>query len=93
MEIDLVLGDAAVDIEIKSSKVINTRHLSNFKPFREKFPQCRCIMVPRFSIFRQKGNIEVLYYKDFLKALWTGKIISTVNMFQKNTYMSWKVVE
>lgn len=74
-EVDLVLGDAAVGIEIKSSEEIKTRHLSNFKPFREEFPQCRCIMVSRDSISRQMGNIEVLYYKDFLKALWTGNVI------------------
>ena len=74
-EVDLVLGDAAVGIEIKSSEEIKTRHLSNFKPFREEFPQCRCIMVSRDSISRQMGNIEVLYYKDFLKALWAGKVI------------------
>ena len=74
-EVDLVLGDAEVGVEIKSSTEIQARHLSNFKPFKEEFPECRCNVVSRDQLTRKSGEIEVLYYKDFLKSLWGGKIV------------------
>lgn len=74
-EVDLVLGDAEVGIEIKSATEIQTRHLTNFKPFRKEFPECRCIMVSRDPLTRKSGGVEVVYYKDFLKMLWGGEII------------------
>ena len=74
-EIDLILGEAEVGIEIKSATEIKPRHTAGFKVFREEYPQCRCLMVSRDAISRQSGDIELLYYKDFLTALWNGHII------------------
>jgi len=74
-EIDIVLGEAEVGIEIKSTDEIKPKHLSNFKPFKEEFPTCKCIAVSRDFLSRQSGDIRLMYYKDFLAALWKGDII------------------
>lgn len=74
-EIDVVLGDAEVGIEIKSTDEIKPRHLSDFKPFKEEFPSCRCIVVSRDFLTRQSGDIKLMYYQDFLTSLWKDEII------------------
>lgn len=74
-EIDFVLGDAEIGIEVKSADEIKPKHLSNFKSFRDEFPQCRCIVVSRDPITRQTGEINLMYYRDFLSQLWQGAII------------------
>lgn len=74
-EIDVVLGNAEVGIEIKSTNEIKPKHLSNFKPFREEFPSCKCIVVSRDFLTRQSGDIHLMFYQDFLTALWKGEII------------------
>lgn len=74
-EIDIVLGDAEVGIEIKSTNEIKPKHLSNFKPFREEFPLCKCIVVSRDFLTRQSGDIQIMYYQDFLASLWKNDII------------------
>lgn len=74
-EIDIVLGEAEVGIEIKSADEIKPKHLSNFKPYKEEFPNSQCIVVSRDFVTRQSGDIRLMYYKDFLSALWKGEII------------------
>lgn len=74
-EIDIVLGDAEVGIEIKSTNEIKPKHLSNFKPFREEFPLCKCIVVSRDFLTRQSGDIQIMYYQDFFASLWKNDII------------------
>lgn len=74
-EIDIVLGDAEVGIEIKSTDEIRPKHLSNFKPFKEEFPHCKCFVVSRDFLTRMSGDIQLMYYQDFLSSLWKGEII------------------
>lgn len=73
-EVDVVIGDAEIGIEIKSSKEINSRHYSNFKEFKEEFPNSRCIVVSLDPLSRRSGDIEILYIHDFLKKLWKGEM-------------------
>lgn len=75
-EIDLILGNAEIAIEIKSTEEVKARHLSNFKQFKEEFPQCKCMIVSCDTITRQIGDVKAFYYKDFLKELWNRNTIT-----------------
>ena len=73
-EIDVVIGEAKIGIEIKSTSEILPRHLSDFKEYHDEFPESRCIIVSRDKLTRKNGNIEIMYVFDFLKNLWAGDI-------------------
>ena len=73
-EIDVVVGQAKIGIEIKSTAEIEPKHLSNFKDYHDEFPNSRCIIVSRDKLTRRNGNIEIMYVFDFLKQLWAGEI-------------------
>ena len=73
-EIDVVVGQAKIGIEIKSTTEIQPKHLSNFKDYHDEFPDSRCIIVSRDKLTRRNGNIEIMYVFDFLKQLWAGEI-------------------
>ena len=73
-EIDVVVGQAKIGIEIKSTAEIQPKHLSNFKDYHDEFPDSRCIIVSRDKLTRRNGNIEIMYVFDFLKQLWAGEI-------------------
>jgi len=74
-EIDMVIGEAEIGIEIKSAEEIQTKHLSNFKEYKEEYPQSRCIVVSRDKLTRRQGDIEIIYILDFLRMLWNGEIM------------------
>ena len=71
-EIDVVVGQAKIGIEIKSTAEIQPKHLSNFKDYHDEFHDSRCIIVSRDKLTRRNGNIEIMYVFDFLKQLWAG---------------------
>ena len=75
LEVDVVLGDAKVAIEIKSSEEVKSRHKSGLNEFAKEYPDARLILVSLDKMTRLSGNIECLYVYDFLKQLWEGKII------------------
>ena len=71
IEIDVIIGDARVAIEIKSTEEIQNKHLKNLKIFSEEHPQSRLMMVSLDVFTRSIGNIECLYVMDFFKRLWS----------------------
>lgn len=73
-EVDVVVGDAALGIEIKSCKEVLPKHYSNFKEYREEFPDSRCMVVSLDPLTRRSGEIEIVYLYDFLRMLWTGEL-------------------
>ncbi len=74
-EVDLVIGEAEIGIEIKSSEEVQSKHLSNFKEFRDEYPESRCILVSRDKLTRKQGDIELMYLFDFLHLLWSNQLI------------------
>jgi predicted AAA+ superfamily ATPase len=70
IEVDIIIGDARVAIEIKSSEEVQNRHLKNLKIFAEEHPQSRLILVSLDVFTRKIGNIECLYVMDFFQLLW-----------------------
>ena len=73
-EIDAVIGAAEIGIEVKSTSEIKTKHISNYKEFREEFPDSRCIVVSKDRFNRRIEEVESLYVFDFLRMLWAGEL-------------------
>jgi predicted AAA+ superfamily ATPase len=74
-EVDVILGDARVAIEIKSTTEIQVRHLKGLKTFAEEHPQARLLAVSLDQNFRLTNGVEVMPVGYFLSQLWLGKII------------------
>jgi len=73
-EVDVVLGNAEVGIEIKSTDEVQSRHLHGLKAFKEEHPDVRMIVVsldPNPRLFKE---VEVWPVKQFFEQLWVGKI-------------------
>lgn len=75
-EVDVVLGDAEVAIEIKSSEEVQSRHLRGLKAFKEEHPEARLIVVSLDANPRLFNGVEIWPAKQFLEQLWAGKIIA-----------------
>jgi predicted AAA+ superfamily ATPase len=73
-EVDVIIGDAKVAIEIKSTDHVETKHKKGLKAFNEEHPDCRLILVSLDPITRKSGDKELIYVLDFLKMLWNGEI-------------------
>ena len=73
-EVDVVIGDAKVAIEIKSTEHVVTKHKKGLKAFKEEHPDCRLILVSLDPITRKSGGEELIYILDFLKMLWNHQI-------------------
>ncbi len=73
-EVDIIIGDAKVAIEIKSTEHVENKHKKGLNAFSEEHPDCRLLLVSLDPITRKSGNTEFLYLLDFLKMLWNGDI-------------------
>lgn len=73
-EVDIVIGDAKVAIEIKSTEHVETKHKKGLKAFSEEHPDCRLVLVSLDPITRKSGDIELIYVLDFMRMLWGGEI-------------------
>ena len=73
-EIDVVLGDAKVGIEIKSSKELRNKQLKGLKSFGDDYPEARLIAVSLDKYRRFVDNIEIIPALEFFADLWSGKI-------------------
>ncbi len=73
-EVDVIIGDAEVAIEIKSSEEVQSHHTRGLKAFSEEFPDVRLIMVSLDQMPRLMNGIEIYPALDFLARLWNGTI-------------------
>ena len=73
-EVDIIIGDAKVAIEIKSTEHVETKHKKGLKAFKEEHPDSRLILVSLDPITRKSDDKELIYVLDFLKMLWGGEI-------------------
>ena len=73
-EVDVVIGDAKLAIEIKSSEQVKTKYKAGLRAFKEEHPDCRLMLVSLEPVTRKAEDIEMVYVTDFLKMLWNGKI-------------------
>jgi predicted AAA+ superfamily ATPase len=75
LEVDFILGDHEVAVEVKSTNMVNPRHLKGLKSFAEEYKVEKLIIVSTDPYPRQVDNITVLPWQVFLQQLWAGEII------------------
>ena len=75
-EVDLVVGNAEVALEIKSSNNVTTSHLKGLKAFGEEHPDCKLIVVSLEERPRMMNDVEIWPAQAFLKRLWEGKVVA-----------------
>jgi predicted AAA+ superfamily ATPase len=76
LEVDFILGDNEVAVEVKSSSMVNSRHLKGLKSFAEEYKVKKMLVVSTDPYPRQIDEITVLPWQLFLQQLWEGQIIS-----------------
>lgn len=74
VEVDIVVGDARVAIEIKSTEEVQSRHMKNLKVFAEEHHACKLMIVSLDVFTRKTDNIECIYVMDFFKRLWNDTV-------------------
>ena len=74
VEIDAVLGDAAVGIEIKSTNEVKDNQLKGLRSFGQDYPDARLIVVSNDMYRRRVDNIEIIPVREFLSDLWAGLV-------------------
>lgn len=76
LEVDFILGDMEVALEIKSSKRVDNVHVKGLRALAESHTLKRLILVSFEEVPKKlAGNIECLYWRDFLEQLWSGQVI------------------
>lgn len=73
-EVDFVIGDE-IAIEVKSSNNIQDKHLKGLKALAEENLCTKYFLVSQDKINRNKDNIAILYWEDFLTRLWNEEIV------------------
>ena len=73
-EVDLVIDDARIAIEIKSTEHVENKHRKGLKAFKQEYPESRLMLVSLDPITRVSSEIELVYVLDFLNMLWAGEI-------------------
>lgn len=68
------LASGTPEYEHLVMREIQKKHISNFREFRDEFPESRCIVVSRDPISRRIGEVEAIYILDFLRMLWAGEL-------------------
>lgn len=74
IEVDVIIGDAKVAIEIKSSEEVKTKRKTGLNAFKEEHPNARLILVSLDPITRTSDGKELIYVTDFFRMLWNGEI-------------------
>jgi predicted AAA+ superfamily ATPase len=75
LEVDFILGDAAVAVEAKATENPTSDHLRGLRAFRGEQTVRRAILVCRAPRARiTDDGIEVLPWKVFLEQLWAGEL-------------------
>ncbi|MDD3993355.1 MAG: AAA family ATPase [Desulfobacteraceae bacterium] len=76
IEVDFILGPAAVAIEAKGKSRVNAEDLKGLRNFKKDFPQMRESIVvclekrPRVT----EDGIRILPHREFARMLWGGKL-------------------
>lgn len=80
LEVDFILGNAAVAIEIKISQVIDKTDAKGLLAFLDDFPQAKAYLIAPIERKRlmtvNEKQIIVIPWHDFLTMLWQGEIIA-----------------
>ena len=76
LEVDFILGGGETAIEVKGASSINNRDLRPLNGFIETYAPRRAIVVCNEKEERIVGKIRIMPWRNFLRDLWNGKIIT-----------------
>jgi predicted AAA+ superfamily ATPase len=76
LEVDFVLGHGEVAIEIKGTSRVDNKDLRPLKSFILEYRPEKAIVVCNEGAPRLHEDIHILPWRDFLKMLWNGDVIS-----------------
>ena len=74
-EVDIVLGNAEVAIEVKSSHSISSHDTRGLKAFSDEYPEAKLFLVSLEDRPRKFHDVEIWPVDQFFKRLWEGKVI------------------
>jgi predicted AAA+ superfamily ATPase len=76
IEVDFIINHIDCAIECKGSAKIHNQHLKGLRQLKSEYPNAkRLILVsPDEKNRKTDDGIEVLWYREFLSQLWSGKI-------------------
>jgi predicted AAA+ superfamily ATPase len=76
LEVDFILGQGEVAIEVKGTSRIDNADLRPLKVFIREYRPARAFVVCNERAPRVHEDIRILPWRDFLKMLWNGEVIS-----------------
>ena len=82
-EVDFILNKD-IAIELKSTKRVNNADLKGLRALKEEKLMKKYILVSLDEKRQKWDGIECIYYKDFLKELWSGEIMVKNPLMGKN---------
>jgi uncharacterized protein len=72
--VDFILNNE-IAIEVKSTELVQDRHLKGLNKFSEGGKVKRKIVLSLDKNRRKIGDIEIIPYREFLNELWSGGVI------------------
>lgn len=76
LEVDFILGHGEVAIEVKRASRVDNTDLRPLETFIREYRTARAFVVCNESAARLHEGIHILRWRDFLKMLWNGEVIS-----------------
>jgi len=76
LEVDFVLGQGEVAIEVKGTSRVDSTALRPLKTFIQEYRPARTFVVSNEGVARLYEGIRIQPWRDFLKMLWNGDVIS-----------------
>jgi uncharacterized protein len=76
LEVDFILGRGEVAIEVKGSSRIDSSDLRPLKAFIQEYRPAQALVVCNERMPRVHEGIRILPWREFLKMLWEGAVLS-----------------
>jgi predicted AAA+ superfamily ATPase len=76
LEVDFILGQGEVAIEVKETNRVDNADLRSLKTFIQDYRPARAFVVCNERAPRMHEDILILPWRDFLRVLWSGEVIS-----------------
>jgi predicted AAA+ superfamily ATPase len=76
LEVDFILGQGEVAIEVKGASRVDSVDLRPLKTFIQEYRPARAFVVCNEHDPRVHEDIHILPWRNFLKMLWNGEVIS-----------------
>jgi len=76
LEVDFILGQGEVAIEVKGTSRVDHTDLRPLRTFIQEYGPARAFVVCNERVPRVHEEIRIVPWRDFLKMLWNGEVIS-----------------